>query len=68
MSVEYLQYIHTNERGGLVIQLTGGGVAANFIKGISSANVAYLLRDLADRLEQDVNERSAGPTPAEGGR
>lgn len=63
MSVEYLQSIHTDERGGLVIQVTGGGVAANFIKGISSANVAYLLRDLADRLERGVAERGSPPQP-----
>lgn len=60
MSVEYLQYIQADSRGGgLVIQLTGGGVSARFIKGISSAHVAHLLRDLADRLEQGVQERSA---------
>jgi hypothetical protein len=65
MSVEYLEYIRTDERGGLVIQVTGGGVAANFIKGISSANVAYLLRDLADRLERNVAERTTERRSAE---
>jgi hypothetical protein len=65
MAVEYLQYISAGERDEIVIQLTGGGVAATFIKGISSANVAYILRDLADRLEQGVNERSASEPGAE---
>jgi hypothetical protein len=65
MAVEYLQYIRGGERGEIVIQLTGGGVEAMVTKGISSANVAYILRDLADRLEQGVNERSAHEPGAE---
>lgn len=58
---ETLEYIRATGDGGLVIQVSGGGVAEHFPRGLPAQTVANRLRYLADRLEHNVEGRVQPP-------
>jgi hypothetical protein len=54
--MERLFYLAANE-GRLNFQLTGGGASAVFYRGMTSDEVIFELRRLAEILERGVAER-----------
>jgi len=56
--MERLDYIrHDEERGYLIVQLSGGGACVNFYPMMPENLVIHELRRLADLLEKGVQHR-----------